>query len=143
MLAKKKGDCFRMAAGRNMRATAVRLLARWDSSAPSSAPKSRSSLGGKKPVDPKVDTQEAFRLADLLHSILNKHGPLTVGACWTHAEGVGFKSKRHMKIMLRWMRERQRVKLIGLRKNKKVDDEDSMRYATLFYNEGTEDVEKD
>ncbi|KAI5062278.1 hypothetical protein GOP47_0022817 [Adiantum capillus-veneris] len=120
-----------------MFATAIRLLARGPRRS-SQVPKSRSALVGKKPMDPKVPPQEAYRLADILHSILNEHGPLTVAGCWSHAEAAGFKSKAHMKVLLRWMKERHRVRLVGHYKEKKVDEEDSMRYATLFYNKAKE-----
>ncbi|KAI5059066.1 hypothetical protein GOP47_0025385, partial [Adiantum capillus-veneris] len=122
-----------------MFATAIRLLARGPGHS-SQVPKSRSVRGGKKSIDPKVPTQEAYRLADILHSILNEHGPLSVAGCWSHAQTAGFKSKVHMKVLLRWMKERQRVRLVGHPKNKKVDEEDSMRYATLFYNEAKESL---
>ena len=66
-----------------MWATAVRLLARTN---PNPNFRSRSSLGRKKAIDPKVPTEEAFRLADILHNVLHKNGPLTVAACWSHAQ---------------------------------------------------------
>ncbi|KAH7281647.1 hypothetical protein KP509_36G056300 [Ceratopteris richardii] len=100
--------------------------------------KSKSVPGIKKPVDPRVTPEEAFRLADILHSILHNQGPLTVAGCWSHAQSQGFTSKGHMKVILRWMKERHRVKLLGHHKNRKETDEESMQYATLFYNEAAE-----
>ena len=40
------------------------------------------------------------------------------------------------------MKERHRVKLLGTYNVKKVDDEDLFRYATIFYNETSEKLEK-
>lgn len=50
-----------------------------------------------------------------LYKILENHGPITVTDCWNHAaqmEGNALKSKQHMKMMLRWMRERKTVQII-------------------------------
>ena len=66
-----------------MWATAVRLFARTN---PNPNFRSRSSLGRKKAIDPKVPTEEAFRLAGILHNVLHNNGPLTVAACWSHAQ---------------------------------------------------------
>jgi hypothetical protein len=66
-----------------MWATAVRLLARTN---PNPSFKSRSSLGKKKATDPKVPPEEALRLAGILHNVLHENGPLTVAACWSHAQ---------------------------------------------------------
>lgn len=118
-----------------MFATVLRLASRVGTSCklPSKpVHRSRSSLGRSQPINPKVPAEEAFHLADILHNILKQHGPLNVADCWTHAQAVGFKSKKHMKTMLRWMKERNRVKLIGNYLQKK-HDEDSFRYATFFY----------
>lgn len=133
-----------------MFSTALRLLARGGNlkASSSSVPRSRSSLGRTNPINPKVDIAEAYRLADILHNILNQNGPLTVANCWTHAQalqGVGFKSKRHMKTMLKWMKERSRVKLIGNYSRKKKEEEDSFRYAVFYHNPDvlkTESLEK-
>ena len=57
-------------------------------------------------------------------------------------QDLGFKSKKRMKVMLRWMKERHRLKVLGTYKCKKVDDEDFFRYATIFYNEASEKFEK-
>jgi len=50
-----------------------------------------------------------------LFNILKDHGPLTVQDCWKHAsqlENSSFRSKRHMKLILRWMRENRRVRKV-------------------------------
>ncbi|KAH7316236.1 hypothetical protein KP509_21G084500 [Ceratopteris richardii] len=120
--------------------TAVRLFSKTARNS-LQAPKSRSALVGKKPVDPKVPFEEACRLADILYSILSKQGPLTTAGCWNHVQSQGFKSKGHMKVILKWMKERNQIRLVGKYKNKKVDDEDSMRYATMFFSEAAESVQ--
>uniref|UniRef100_M8BVY4 Uncharacterized protein n=1 Tax=Aegilops tauschii TaxID=37682 RepID=M8BVY4_AEGTA len=47
--------------------------------------------------------------------IVKEHGPLTISDVWEHVKDVGLRgltSKRQMKIMLRWMREKQKLRLI-------------------------------
>ncbi|KAJ7569367.1 hypothetical protein O6H91_01G075200 [Diphasiastrum complanatum] len=55
---------------------------------------------------------EAQGSCNKILSILKTQGPLKVSDCWTHAEQAGIKSKRHMKILLRWMKEQQRVRVL-------------------------------
>ncbi|KAH8964869.1 hypothetical protein BDL97_04G088000 [Sphagnum fallax] len=103
-----------------MFATAVRLLAR-KSAGPK--PVKLSKLGDG--VQPAIES---------LFNILKDHGPLTVQDCWKHAsqpelcqimgnmgggrgeilqlENSSFRSKRHMKLILRWMRENRRVRKV-------------------------------
>ncbi|CAK9193130.1 unnamed protein product [Sphagnum jensenii] len=82
-----------------MFATAVRLLAR--------------KSAGPKPVKLSELGDGVQPAMDNLFNILKEHGPLTVQDCWKHAsqlENAGFRSKRHMKLILRWMRENRRVR---------------------------------
>eukprot|EP00246_Nothoceros_aenigmaticus_P014891 TRINITY_DN5910_c0_g2_i2.p1 TRINITY_DN5910_c0_g2~~TRINITY_DN5910_c0_g2_i2.p1 ORF type:complete len:120 (+),score=10.65 TRINITY_DN5910_c0_g2_i2:55-414(+) len=62
-----------------------------------------------KPRLPRVTdpSQERVGVADVLRSVLRQHGPITVSDCWKYAKDEGVKSKRQMKIMLRWLRARR------------------------------------
>ncbi|KAK8311855.1 hypothetical protein V6Z11_A04G000300 [Gossypium hirsutum] len=56
-----------------------------------------------------------IELKTVTFDILKEHGPLTVGDTWERIKEVGLRgltSKRHMKIVLRWMRGRQNIRLI-------------------------------
>jgi len=82
-----------------MFATAVRLLAR--------------KSAGPKPVKLSELGDGVQPAMENLFNILKEHGPLTVRDCWKHAsqlDNSGFRSKRHMKLILRWMRENRRVR---------------------------------
>ncbi|CAK9219175.1 unnamed protein product [Sphagnum troendelagicum] len=87
-----------------MFATAVRLLAR------------TAAGGGGKAGPVKVSNlgEQVQPAAESLFNILQAHGPLTAKGCWQHAsqlENTALRSKRQMKLMLRWMREKRRVKI--------------------------------
>ncbi|KAL3684865.1 hypothetical protein R1sor_002887 [Riccia sorocarpa] len=47
-----------------------------------------------------------------LREIVKENGPLTVSSFWEHLKDTGLRSKRHMKIILKWMRGQNHVKLI-------------------------------
>ncbi|CAM6046348.1 unnamed protein product [Sphagnum compactum] len=84
-----------------MFATAVRLLAR--------------KSAGPKPVKLSALGDGVQPAMESLFNILKDHGPLTVQDCWKHAsqlENSSFRSKRHMKLILRWMRENRRVRKV-------------------------------
>ncbi|CAM6023567.1 unnamed protein product [Sphagnum balticum] len=84
-----------------MFATAVRLLAR--------------KSAGPKPVKLSELGDGVQPAMESLFNILKDHGPLTVQDCWKHAsqlENSSFRSKRHMKLILRWMRENRRVRKV-------------------------------
>jgi hypothetical protein len=88
-----------------MFATAVRLLAR-----------TAAGGGGGKAGPVKVSNlgEQVQPAAESLFNILQAHGPLTAKGCWQHAsqlENTALRSKRQMKLMLRWMREKRRVKI--------------------------------
>ncbi|KAL5831502.1 hypothetical protein ACOSQ4_016856 [Xanthoceras sorbifolium] len=66
-------------------------------------------------INPKVPTQEAYSIAQSLYQIIKQNGPLSVPNTWIHAKDAGISglnSKTHMKIMLKWMRGRQMLKLL-------------------------------
>lgn len=68
-----------------------------------------------KPIELKTPPEQTQTITRVIFDILKEHGPLTVGDTWEHVKEVGLRgltSKRHMKIVLRWMRERQKVRLI-------------------------------
>ncbi|KAG0591062.1 hypothetical protein KC19_1G146300 [Ceratodon purpureus] len=57
-----------------------------------------------------------------LYKILEQHGPITATECWSHAsqmESHALKSKQHLKMMLRWMRERKTVNVVCQHKGDK------------------------
>jgi len=57
-----------------------------------------------------------------LYKILEQHGPITASDCWKHAstmENHALKSKQHLKLMLRWMREKHRVNIVCQHKGDK------------------------
>ncbi|KAL3753273.1 hypothetical protein ACJRO7_000639 [Eucalyptus globulus] len=82
--------------------TAIRLLAR--------KPKPK-----MKPIELKMPPEQTQTITRVIFDILKEHGPLTIAGTWERVQEVGLRgltSKRHMKIVLRWMRERQKVRLL-------------------------------
>ncbi|PPD80714.1 hypothetical protein GOBAR_DD22344 [Gossypium barbadense] len=68
-----------------------------------------------KPIELKTSPEQTQTITRVIFDILKEHGPLTVGDTWERVKEVGLRgltSKRHMKIVLRWMRERQKIRLI-------------------------------
>ncbi|CAA7392006.1 unnamed protein product [Spirodela intermedia] len=67
-----------------------------------------------KKIDPKVPREEAVTISGELYRIIKEHGPLTVSNTWNHAKEAGINglnSKTHMKLLLKWMRGREMLKL--------------------------------
>ncbi|MED6148085.1 hypothetical protein PIB30_049941 [Stylosanthes scabra] len=82
--------------------TAVRFLAR------KSKPK-------MEPIAMKTPPEQRNTIATVLFDIVKEHGPITVSNTWNRVKEVGLKdltSKNHMKIMLKWMRERKKLRLL-------------------------------
>ncbi|XP_038981734.1 uncharacterized protein LOC120110543 [Phoenix dactylifera] len=68
-----------------------------------------------KPIEPRMPPEQVQTVSRTIFDIVKEHGPLTIAETWEHLKGVGLRgltSKRHMKILLRWMRERQKLRLI-------------------------------
>ncbi|VFQ63360.1 unnamed protein product [Cuscuta campestris] len=68
-----------------------------------------------KPIELKTPPEQTQTITRVIFDILKEHGPLTIGDTWEHVKEVGVRgltSKRHMKVVLRWMRDRQKLKLI-------------------------------
>lgn len=69
-----------------------------------------------KPIE--LNTQQLDQTQTItraIFDILKDHGPLTIAQTWDKLQEVGLKeltSKTHMKTVMRWMRERQKLKLI-------------------------------
>ncbi|XP_073024278.1 uncharacterized protein [Primulina eburnea] len=85
-----------------MFATAIRYVAK------KSKPK-------MKPIELKTPAEQTQTITRVIFDILKEHGPLSIADTWEHVKEVGLRgldSKRHMKIVLRWMRERQKVRLL-------------------------------
>ncbi|XP_057766196.1 uncharacterized protein LOC130986722 [Salvia miltiorrhiza] len=76
---------------------------------------------GKKPkpkmkqIELKTPPEQTQTITRVIFDVLKEHGPLTIADTWEHVKEVGLRglsSKRHMKIVMRWMRERQKLRLI-------------------------------
>ncbi|GMH16498.1 hypothetical protein Nepgr_018339 [Nepenthes gracilis] len=68
-----------------------------------------------KPIELKSPPEQTQTITRVLFDIVKEHGPLTIAQTWERVQEVGLRgltSKRHMKVILRWMRERQKVRLI-------------------------------
>ncbi|XP_019429339.1 PREDICTED: uncharacterized protein LOC109336950 [Lupinus angustifolius] len=68
-----------------------------------------------KPIELKTPPEQRQTITRVLFDIVKEHGPLTIEDTWNRVKEVGLKdltSKRHMKIVLRWMRERQKLRLV-------------------------------
>ncbi|CAK9224653.1 unnamed protein product, partial [Sphagnum troendelagicum] len=104
-----------------MFATAVRLLAR--------------KSAGPKPVKLSKLGDGVQPAMESLFNILKDHGPLTVQDCWKHAsqlENSSFRSKRHMKLILRWMRENRRVRKVCNSIGERPDEREFV-FSTSFF----------
>ncbi|KAH0939990.1 hypothetical protein HID58_007451 [Brassica napus] len=68
-----------------------------------------------KPIELNTPPEQTQTITRVIFDVLKEHGPLTIAETWDRVKEVGLRgltSKRHMKIILRWMRERQKLKLI-------------------------------
>ncbi|XP_065865398.1 uncharacterized protein [Euphorbia lathyris] len=68
-----------------------------------------------KPIELKSPPEQTQTITRAIFDIVKEHGPLTVSETWEKLQEVGLrglKGKSHMKIVLRWMRERQKLRLI-------------------------------
>ncbi|KAM1813595.1 hypothetical protein FF1_027040 [Malus domestica] len=68
-----------------------------------------------KPIELNTPPEQTQTITRAIFDIVKEHGPLTISETWDHVKKVGLRgltSKRHMKIVLRWMRERQKLRLI-------------------------------
>ncbi|CAL5011934.1 unnamed protein product [Urochloa decumbens] len=67
------------------------------------------------PIELTAPPEQTQSITRAIFDVVREHGPLTISDVWDHVKDVGLRgltSKRQMKIMLRWMRERQKVRLI-------------------------------
>ncbi|KAL8128962.1 hypothetical protein V2J09_018117 [Rumex salicifolius] len=68
-----------------------------------------------KSVSLKTPPEQTQIITRTLFDIVRDHGPLTIADTWNRVQEAGVKelsSKGHMKKVLRWMKERQKLKLI-------------------------------
>ncbi|KAG0483193.1 hypothetical protein HPP92_011277 [Vanilla planifolia] len=68
-----------------------------------------------KPIELKTPPEQTQTITRAIFDVVREHGPLTITDAWERVKFVGIKglaSKRQMKIVLRWMRERQKLRLI-------------------------------
>ncbi|XP_015063932.1 uncharacterized protein LOC107009168 [Solanum pennellii] len=106
-----------------MFATAIRLVGR--------KPKPK-----MKPIKLKTPPEQTQTITRTIFDIVKEHGPLNIAETWDRVKDVGLRgltSKGHMKIVLRWMRERQKLKLIC----NHVGPQKKFLYTTWFTNPNT------
>jgi len=68
-----------------------------------------------KPIELKTPPEQTQTITRVIFDVVKEHGPLTIAETWDRVKEVGLRgltSKRHMKIVLRWMRERQKLRQI-------------------------------
>ncbi|KAK9054239.1 hypothetical protein SSX86_025317 [Deinandra increscens subsp. villosa] len=68
-----------------------------------------------KALEPRFRPEQNQTITRAIFEILNEHGPLSVAQTWERVQEVGVKdltSKTQMKTVLRWMKERQKLKQI-------------------------------
>ncbi|XP_037455910.1 uncharacterized protein LOC119326342 [Triticum dicoccoides] len=68
------------------------------------------------PIELTTTAEQAQSITRTIFDVVKEHGPLTISDVWEHVTDVGLRgltSKRQMKIMLRWMREKQKLRLIS------------------------------
>ncbi|CAN1171371.1 hypothetical protein LINPERPRIM_LOCUS7926 [Linum perenne] len=68
-----------------------------------------------KPVELNNPPEQTQTITRAIFDIVKEHGPLTVSETWEKVQEVGLRGltgKTHMKIVLRWMRERQKLRLV-------------------------------
>uniref|UniRef100_A0A453GJ20 Uncharacterized protein n=1 Tax=Aegilops tauschii subsp. strangulata TaxID=200361 RepID=A0A453GJ20_AEGTS len=67
------------------------------------------------PIELTTAPEQAQSITRTIFDVVKEHGPLTISDVWEHVKDVGLRGltgKRQMKIMLRWMREKQKLRLI-------------------------------
>ncbi|KAL6660849.1 hypothetical protein ACP70R_000233 [Stipagrostis hirtigluma subsp. patula] len=67
------------------------------------------------PIELTAPPEQAQSITRAIFDVVREHGPLTISDVWDHVKDVGLRgltSKRQMKIMPRWMRERQKLRFI-------------------------------
>ncbi|XP_022136836.1 uncharacterized protein LOC111008437 isoform X1 [Momordica charantia] len=68
-----------------------------------------------KPIELNTPPEQTQTITRVIFDIVKEHGPLTIAETWDRVQEVGLRgltSKRHMKIVMRWMRERQKLRLM-------------------------------
>ncbi|XP_045830422.1 uncharacterized protein LOC123921789 [Trifolium pratense] len=84
----------------------------------------------------KTPPEQRQTITRTLFDIVKEHGPITVSNTWERVKEVGLKdltSKNHMKVVLRWMRERQKLRLVC----NHVGAHKQFLYTTWFTKPGT------
>ncbi|KAJ8770751.1 hypothetical protein K2173_021398 [Erythroxylum novogranatense] len=68
-----------------------------------------------KQIELRTPPEQTQTITRTIFDVVKEHGPISVSDIWEKVQEVGLrglKGKRHMKIVMRWMRERQKIKLI-------------------------------
>uniref|UniRef100_A0A2P2Q684 Uncharacterized protein MANES_02G222800 n=1 Tax=Rhizophora mucronata TaxID=61149 RepID=A0A2P2Q684_RHIMU len=68
-----------------------------------------------KPIELKTPPEQTQGITRAIFDVVKEHGPLTISETWVRVQQVGLRgltSKTHMKMVLRWMKERQMLRLI-------------------------------
>ncbi|KAH9752714.1 hypothetical protein KPL71_014811 [Citrus sinensis] len=85
-----------------------------------------------KPIKLKTPPEQIQTITRVMFDIVREDGPLTVAETWERvkvlAGASGLTGKSHMKIVLRWMRERQKLRLVC----NHVDPHKQILYTTWF-----------
>ncbi|KAF6156779.1 hypothetical protein GIB67_005143 [Kingdonia uniflora] len=75
-------------------------------------------------INPRVSPQVATTIAQDIYNVIKQHGALTIPNTWIQAKEAainGLESKTHLKLMLKWMRGRNLLRLfckqVGSSKN--------------------------
>lgn len=92
-----------------------------------------------KPIELKAQPEQTQTITRAIFDIVRDHGPLTIAHTWERIQEVGLKeltSKTHMKTVMRWMRERQKLRLIC----NHVGAQKQFLYTTWFTKPGIKPV---
>ncbi|KAJ8775144.1 hypothetical protein K2173_020148 [Erythroxylum novogranatense] len=84
-----------------------------------------------KPIELRTAPEQSQTMARVIFDVVKEHGPLTISETWEKVQKVGLRgltSKTQMKMMLRWMKERQMLRLIC----NHVGSEKQFLYTTWF-----------
>ncbi|GLJ23946.1 hypothetical protein SUGI_0455200 [Cryptomeria japonica] len=68
-----------------------------------------------KPINPKIPPEQALSVSRSIFNVVKEHGPLNIANAWDRVQEAGINgvnSKSHLKLMLRWMKERQKLHMI-------------------------------
>ncbi|KAL9240807.1 hypothetical protein vseg_014985 [Gypsophila vaccaria] len=68
-----------------------------------------------KPIELLTSPDQTQTITRAVFDTVKEHGPLTISQTWDRLQELGLKqltSKTHMKTVMRWMKQRQKLRLI-------------------------------